>query len=92
MFGKNDWDQIDNEYFKVIEASMYHITLKSNTTGHIWDIYCRYYPGGRSIIVYHKHRDSDPFHKQKGYHPQTIAQAQDLIKDHDRYVMEGKNK
>jgi len=91
MFDKNDISQIDRDHFQVIEESCYHIVLKSKNTGHTWDITCRYHPGGRSLIVNHKHKDSDPYHEQPGFHPLTIKQAQDMIKNHDAWVMETKN-
>ena len=90
MFDKKDWEQIDKDYFDVIEVSSYHITLKSRPTGHSWDITCRYHPGGRSLIILHRHKDSDPFHEQIRFHPSTVTQAQDLIKEHDTWVLNGK--
>ena len=34
MFDKKDWEQIDKDYFDIIEVSSYHITIKSRPTGH----------------------------------------------------------
>ncbi len=35
------------------------------------------------VLVYHKHKEQDPFHEQVGFHPKTIEEAEKLIKEHD---------
>ena len=61
------------------------IILKSNNTGHIWDITCQDNPRGRSLIINHKHNETDPYHVQPQMHPQTITEAQEMIKKHDEW-------
>ena len=39
----------------------------------------------RSLIVFHRHDSSGYFHVQSHYHPRTIEQAQNLIKEHDNF-------
>ena len=51
MFEKKDFINVDRKYFKVINETAYHLTLKSKNTGHTWDIECRENPTGRSLIV-----------------------------------------
>ncbi len=90
MFEKKDFINVDRKYFKVINETAYHLTLKSKNTGHTWDIECRENPTGRSLIVNHKHKDSDPFHEQPWFHPRSIEEAQELIKSHDAWQIEGR--
>lgn len=90
MFEKKDFINVDRKYFKVINETAYHLTLKSKNTGHTWDIECRENPTGRSLIVNHKHKDSDPFHEQPWFHPRSIEEAQEMIKSHDAWQIEGR--
>jgi hypothetical protein len=90
MFSKNEFTEIDRQYFKVINETCYHLTLKSNNTGHTWNIMSRANPIGTSLIVYHKHRDKDPFHEQPNFHPKSVIDAQDMIKHHDIWHLNGR--
>ncbi len=65
MFDTKEFVNVDREYFEVINETCYHLTLKSCNTGHTWDIECRNNPNNtRSLVISHKHKDSDPFHIQ----------------------------
>lgn len=91
MFAKREMREIDRKYFKPILETAYHVQLKSKNTGHIWDIECRpTYGNYRSLVVYHKHKGTDPFHEQLGMHPKTISEAQELIKNHDKWHLNGR--
>ncbi len=85
MFTKRDFNQIDTDYFLVLERSVYHIVLKSKRTSHTWDIYYKPFSGGYSLVVNHKHRDKDIFHVQPHFHPRSISAAQEMIKRHDAW-------
>jgi hypothetical protein len=90
MFTQKDYAQIDTEYFEVKTKTQYHIVLKSKNTGHFWDIEYRGRPGGRSLLINHKHKESQPFHPQNRYHPRSVADAQRLIREHDVWQMNGR--
>ncbi len=90
MFKKEDLQCLDRKYFEILQESGYHITMESNLTGHIWDIAWRENPTGKSFVISHKHKASDPFHLQPRMHPKTVEEAQEMIKDHDRWVLEKK--
>ena len=85
MFEKKDFENVDREYFQVINETCYHLTLKSKNTGHTWNIACIENPHGKSFVISHKHNDNDPFHLQPGFHPRSIQEAQEMIKTHDTW-------
>lgn len=91
MFQRNEFQEIDRTYFDVKEASICNIVLKSKSCGHILDIQGReLLPGKRSLVILHKHKESDPYHKQALMHPKTVAEAQDMIKAHDIWHLNGR--
>ncbi len=91
MFTRADVEKIDKAYFQIISTSSYHIILKSKNTGHSWDIQCKeLFSGRQSLVIHHKHVDSDPFHDQLHLHPRTVIDAQRLIKEHDLFQMRGR--
>ncbi len=85
MFEKKEFEYIDREYFQVINETCYHLILKSKNTGHTWDITCKDNPGGRSLVILHKHKDDYPFHEQPTMLPRSIEDARDMIKEHDAW-------
>lgn len=89
MFDQNDFAQIDKEYFRALTETGYHIILKSKNTGHTWDIYCQERTRGRSLVISHKHSDTEPFHIQRKYHPKTVTDAQKKIMKHDKWYLRG---
>ncbi len=92
MFKKEDLECLDRRYFEVLEESGYHITIESNSTGHIWDISWRDTPRGTALVISHTHTASDPFHLQPRMHPKTVKEAQEMIIDHDQWFYEAKMK
>ena len=91
MFQKKEMNEIDRQYFEVKETKAYHIILKSKNCGHIWDIQSKETTWGkRSLVIYHKHKEADPFHEQAMMHPRTVTEAQELIKKHDKWHLEGR--
>ena len=90
MFTKSELNQIDQNYFNIINSSAFHIILESRNTKHIWDIYCGIGFRGRSLEIYHKHHSSESFHRQKRMHPRTIFEAQTMIKSHDEWHINGR--
>lgn len=85
MYSKKDFDQIDYNYFYVKTLNAYNICLQSKNSIHYWNIQCQEIKNRRSLIVLHRHENSGNFHVQLYYHPRTIEQAQDLIKEHDEF-------
>ena len=93
MFTKEDLDIIDREYFVVLHEGAVHTILKSRMTGHIWDIENRVLNSEIwSIVVHHKHKKEHPYHVQRNYHPSNMDEAQILIEEHDKWVVENRSK
>lgn len=90
MFTRKDISQIDRDYFVVNATTLYNICLVSKNTKHHWTIQPQSINGHRSLIVLHRHGNSGEFHVQPHFHPRTISQAQDLIKSHDRFQLNGR--
>ena len=89
MFTLKDISQIDRDYFVVNATTLYNICLVSKNTKHHWTIQPQTINGHRSIIVLHRHGNSGEYHVQPYFHPSSILQAQELIKSHDRFQING---
>ncbi|MCR5604636.1 MAG: hypothetical protein K6G27_13180 [Lachnospiraceae bacterium] len=93
MFTKQEFKKLDRKYFDVVLKTTYYIDLKSRNTGHTWSIYCKQLTmDRRELVVRHKHRDKDEYHIQPRFHPRNIDEAQKMIKDHDRWHLNGRRK
>lgn len=83
MFITKELKNIDRTYFHIIHAGCYSITLQSKNTKHYWHILQQEYPLFTSCKIWHKHKQTAPFHEQ-GNVP-TLKQAMDKIREHDHY-------
>ena len=93
MFNINDFEKIDRLYFDVVFKTCYNIRIKSKNTGHFWSIYAKDLNDKyKSIEVWHQHRATDRPHLQPGFHPMSVKEAQELIKSHDKYVINVRSK
>lgn len=88
MFDTKDFNSIDKQYFEVLALTCYNIKVRSRNTQHLWAIYSKDLNQNiSSIEIWHQHKDEDRPHLQRGLHPLTVKEAQKMIKDHDRYVL-----
>ncbi len=93
MYIEKDFESIDIKNYTVLNKTAYHIILKHNGTGHIWDIECReLHRGQQQLVISHKHNDDDPFHEQPNMHPKTFTEAQEMIRKHDEWVLDRQKK
>ena len=90
MFTQKDMKQIDRDYFVVTATNLYNICLVSKNTKHSWIIQPRTDNGHRSLIILHRHGTSGEYHTQPHFHPRSILQAQELIKSHDLFQLNGR--
>lgn len=88
MFNTEDMKCLDKNYFEVIAVSDYDVTIMSRNTGHIWYLHNPEYPCNGSVVIFHKHKASHPYH-QHG-RANTLSQAVRQIKSHDRWQMGGR--
>ncbi len=91
MFDTKDFNRIDKGYFEVLSLTSLNIKVRSKNTGHLWSIHSKDLNQNiSSIEIWHQHKDEDRPHLQRGLHPLTVREAQKMIKEHDRYVLNGR--
>lgn len=90
MFNLDDLKCLDPEYFCIITVDDYDVTVMSRNTGHYWYLHNSEYLGDGSVVIFHKHKFSHPYH-QHG-RANTLRQAVSGIKSHDKWQMGGRKK
>jgi len=88
MFNPTELAAIDRNYFSVITADEYDVTLISKNTHHVWYIHNAELPDRSICIVFHKHNASDLYHQHS--RSGTLGKAIKDIKAHDLYQMNGR--
>lgn len=90
MFDAKDLECLDPEYFNIIMADEYDVTVMSRKTGHYWYVHCTGAPGDMACIIFHKHKYNHPYH-QHG-HGNSLRQAIRSIQSHDMWQMNGRKR
>lgn len=90
MITKEELKKVESNYFEVLQAGAFAITLKSKNTNHYWHLIEREYPTFRHFIIYHKHNVSDAYHAQGT--ACDLAAAVSEIKSHDEFQMNVRKK
>lgn len=88
MYTQHEIDSLDRNYFSVILADQYDITLLSKNTHHIWQLHSVELPDGQMIVTFHKHRAQDSYHAHS--RSRTLSRAIRDIKSHDRFQLNGR--
>ena len=88
MFDENSLKKIDTKYFNIILMDDRDITIQSRNTGHYWYLHNPEYPEQSTVIIFHKHKASHPYH-QHG-RANTLRQAVRGIRGHDRWQVNGR--
>ena len=83
MFSTNEIDQIDDDYFIVINKNAFTVTLQSKNTEHCWHILLREYGRAKSCIIYHTHHAGTAYHLHG--HACSLSAALETIHDHDEF-------
>ena len=92
MFTQEDFSQINKDYFIIRITTPYNIHLISKNTKHHWVIQPQTFNNCRILTVLHRHGQSGEFHIQPRFHPHSVDQAQELIKSHDKFQLNGRRK
>ncbi len=90
MITKKELKELKGNYFDVLQAGAFAITLKSKNTGHYWHLLEREYPTFRHFAIYHKHNAVDAYHAQGT--ARDLATAVSRIMSHDEFQMNGRKK
>lgn len=88
MFATEELQAIDRQYFTVIVADAYDVTLISNNTKHVWYIHNVEMKDRNLCLVYHKHKISHPYHSHSRCG--TLRRAIRDIKSHDQFQLNGR--
>ena len=83
MFTQKDINSIDRNYFRVIHAGCYGVTLQSKNTRHCWFIQPEDLGTISHCIIWHTHHEGTAMHEHG--HGRDIASCIRKIKDHDVY-------
>ena len=63
MFNTEDSKCLDSQYFNIIAVDDYDVTIMSRNTGHYWYLHNPEYPEEGTVIIFHKHKFSHPYHQ-----------------------------
>ncbi|MBO6205922.1 MAG: hypothetical protein J6O73_03185 [Lachnospiraceae bacterium] len=88
MFSREELQSLDPKYFDIITVDECDVTIMSRNTGHYWYLHNPEYPDKGTVIIFHRHRGSHPYHLHG--RANTLRQAVRSIKGHDRWQMQGR--
>ena len=63
MFSEEDLKCLDSEYFNIIAVDDYDVIVMSRNIGHYWYLHDPESPGEDTVIIFHKHKFSHPYHQ-----------------------------
>lgn len=55
--------RLDSKYFNIIAVDNYDVTIMSRNIRHYWYRYNPEYTGEGTVIIFHKHKFSHPYHQ-----------------------------
>ena len=90
MFTMNELNSIDRQYFRIVGASSYAVTLQSKNTKHYWHIIKIVYPHFTSCNIFHSHHGTWNYHLHG--HAPTLQDAVRSIKSHDVFQLNGRKR
>lgn len=88
MFTQKDINSIDSSYFDVLASSPFSVTLRSRPTSHEWHLILKSEAKCKPCEVYHRHKETSPWHCQWG--SKAFPKALAAIKEHDQFQMRGR--
>ena len=88
MFNTEDLKCLVPKYFCIIAVDDYDVTIMSRNTGHYWYLHNPEYSGEGSVVIFHKHKFSHPYHRHSKAN--TLRLAVRGIKSHDKWQLGGR--
>ena len=89
MFSVKDLQSLDQNYFVIIVADPYDVTIMSRNTGHYWYLHNPEYPEDGTTIIFHRHHGgSTPYHLHG--RASSLNRAVKSIQSHDSWQMKGR--
>ena len=77
---------IDQDYFAVIQATSFAITLQSRNTNHYWHIVHEVGNGYSTCQIYHKHHLHNSWHRH--HNKPNLSAALEDIRSHDNFHLQ----
>ena len=90
MFTETQLKSINPKRYKIITANARNVMIRSKKTGHYWQIHTSQEQDKRSCVVFHKHRNGDPYHCH--CKADNLYHALAKIKSHDKWQLKGRPK
>lgn len=91
MFSTEDMKCLDPEYFVILVADPYDVSIMSKNTGHYWYLHNPEYPEEGTTIIFHRHHGgSMPYHLHG--RANNLRRAVRSIRSHDRWQMNGRKR
>lgn len=90
MFNQIELDCIDLDYFDIILAGCFAVTVQSKNTKHYWHILHEVGRNYSTCQISHKHHYENPLHRQ--CNRPNLASSLDEIKSHDTYHLKRQKK
>ncbi len=88
MITDEELNLIDKDYFNVLQAGGFTISLQSKNTGHYWFLVVEEFPTFRHFKVSHRHNRTDAFHAHRD--APNLKTAIERIKAHDEFQIQGR--
>lgn len=88
MFDANDLFSLGPNYCSIIFTDALDVTIMSWNTGHYWFIHNPEYSTPGICIIFHKHKESHPYHRHG--RANSLRQTVRSIQSHDRWQMTGR--
>lgn len=94
MFDAKDLECLDPEYFNIIMADEYDVTVMSRNTGHYWYLHNPEYPEKGTVIIFNSHHADKTGRVRYHLHGRahTLRQAVRCIRGHDKFQMNGRKR
>ncbi len=92
MFSTEDLRCLDPDYFVIIYADLYDVTIKSKNTGHYWYLHNPEYPEDGTTIIFHSHKGigREPYHLHG--RANNLKKAVRSIRSHDKWQLNGRKR
>jgi len=90
MIKHSEINKIRKIYFNIIQTSTFTVTFQFKNIGHYWHIVEEKTGLVRHFQVFHKHNQSDEYHRHKD--SLDIETAINRIMEHDEFQMNGRKK
>ena len=89
MFSNEDLKCLDPKYFQIIYVNEYDVTVMSRNTGHYWYLHNPEYTEKETVIIFHKHKASHPYHQ---HGRANLRKAIRSIRGHDKWQVNGRRR